>query len=70
MAPGGHHLAPAKIVLGAPVEILKHEGQIVFPGNFLEHALGLRDDFRTDAITGDYRNRKGLHEALNSIVER
>jgi hypothetical protein len=40
----------------------------VFAGGFLQHALGLRDDFLAHAIAGDRRYCEGLHATL--ILQR
>ncbi len=58
---GGHHAAPAEKMLGAPVEILKRKGDLVFLGDPFQDAFGLRDDFGADAIARDYRDRECLH---------
>ena len=58
---GRHHAAPAEEVLGAPIEILKREGDVVLPGDALQDPLGLRNDFRADAVAGDHADRKSFH---------
>ena len=56
-----HHAAPAEEVVGAPVEVLKCEAHIVLPGDALEDAFRLRNDFLADTIAGDHADRKRLH---------
>jgi hypothetical protein len=56
-------MAPAEKVFRAPAEILKHQAEIVFVADFLEDPLGLRNNFRADSVTGDYRDRKRLHDS-------
>ena len=62
--PGGHHAAPTEVMVGAPFEILKREGNVVFPADSLEHALALRDDLFADAVSRDHRDRKSLHASI------
>ncbi len=58
---GGHHPAPAEIVLGAPFEILKREAHIVLFGGGFQNPFSLRDDFAAHAVAGDYTNGESLH---------
>ena len=48
-------------MIRAPVEILKHETEIMFVRDRIQHALGLRDDFGSHAVAGDYCDGKCFH---------
>ena len=56
-----HHAAPAEEVVGAPVEILKREADVVLFGDALQDAFRLRNDFLAHTIAGNHADRKRLH---------
>ena len=57
----GHHFAPAEVMLGPPIEILKHQRDVVlFHGRF-EYALRFGYDFGSNAVAGNHCNGKSFH---------
>ena len=59
---GGHHAAPAEVVVGPPVEMGESEFEIEFSAHLLKHTKGGRNHFVADTVTGDYRDFMGGHE--------
>jgi hypothetical protein len=51
-----------KVVRRTPVEILKVEAEIVAAADGLEHALGGRNDFHSDTISGNDGYVERWHE--------
>ena len=69
MAPAGIMRPQRKKWFGAPVEILKREGDVVLLRALFQNALGLRDDFGADTVAGDHRDREGLHGSNTIVAE-
>ena len=59
---GGHHAAPAEVVLRPPIEILKRKIDAVFGAGLFEDAFRGWNHFGSHAIAGDDCDGEGFHQ--------